>query len=162
MLRAVNEMARHDAFLQDPAVLVDVLQEHVQRGEPLNQSSLDRLPFARRDDARQQIVGKDALGALVVAIDGECDPLVQERAVGILLSVAQICRRQLEQAAMQRVVRLARLARSIEHLVVTVVECILGKQTVAHAHRPLWPHHRASYGKSGPLKLREHKCRWLL
>ena len=124
MLRTVDEMAWDDAFLQDAAILVDVLEEHVQRGEPLNQPALDRLPFVRRDDARQQIVGKDALGALVVAVDREGHALMQERAVGILLAVAQIRRRQLEQAAMQRLVRLARLARSIEHLVVAVVECV--------------------------------------
>ena len=71
----------------------------------LNQAPLDRGPLARRDDARQQIVGKDALGALIVAVDRERHALMQEGAVGILLPLPQVSGRELEQPAIQRLVR---------------------------------------------------------
>ena len=77
---AVDQLARHDAFREDPALVVDVLEEQVDRGQPLRQPALERLPLGGRDDARQQVVGKDALGALVVAVDREGDALGEERA----------------------------------------------------------------------------------
>jgi hypothetical protein len=84
---------------------------------------------------------------------------MQERAVGILLPMAQIGRRQLEETAMQRLVGLSRRTRSIEHFVVALVECVFRKQIVAYAQGPLWSHYCASYGKCGPPQLHEHKCR---
>ena len=80
VLRAVDQLARHDAFREDAAVVVDVAQEQVERGQALRQAALDRLPLRRGQDARQQVVGKDALGAGLIAVDRERDALLQERA----------------------------------------------------------------------------------
>ena len=76
---AVDQLARDDALGEDAPLVVDVLQEQVDRGQPLRQAALERVPLARRDDARQQVEREDALGALLVAVDRERDALGQER-----------------------------------------------------------------------------------
>ena len=65
-------------------------------------------PFVVRNDARQQVVGKHALGALVVAIDGEGDALMQKRQIGGLLALAQFLGRKLQQCLKQSLIVLAR------------------------------------------------------
>ncbi|MNJ80078.1 hypothetical protein D3C77_783250 [compost metagenome] len=55
---------RDDAGLEDALVVVDVLQEQVQRLHPLDTATLDRAPLAGADAARDDIEGDQALGAL--------------------------------------------------------------------------------------------------
>ena len=45
---AVDQLARHDAVGEDPALVVDVLEEQVERGDPLRQPALDRVPLGGR------------------------------------------------------------------------------------------------------------------
>jgi hypothetical protein len=70
--------------------VVDVLEEQVDRGQTLREAALERAPLRRRDDARQQVERKDALGALLVAVDGEGDALGQKRLVGFHLTLAEL------------------------------------------------------------------------
>ena len=60
---------------------VDILQEQVQRHDALRQSGLQAVPFESRDDARDQVEGKEAFRAAAVAVDGEGDALQQERQI---------------------------------------------------------------------------------
>ena len=62
-------------------VVVDVLEKKVEREHALLEPLLDRRPFCRRNDARHQVEGEDALGALLIAVDGEGDALAQEGSV---------------------------------------------------------------------------------
>ena len=59
--------------------MVDVVEEEVERGDPLDQAGLDLLPLARRDDARERVEREDPLRALVVAVDREGDALLEEQ-----------------------------------------------------------------------------------
>ena len=83
---AVDQLARHDAFGEDPALVVDVLQEQVDRRQALRQAAVERPPLRGGDDPRQQVERKDALGALLVAVDREGDALGQEGLVGLDLA----------------------------------------------------------------------------
>ncbi len=73
MFAAVDQFARNDAFGEDPAFVVDVTQEKIQSGEALREAALDLRPLMRGNDARDEIVGEDALGAFFAAVDGEGD-----------------------------------------------------------------------------------------
>ena len=53
MLRALDDFLRDDPFLQDALVVIDVVQEHVQRRDALDEAALDMLPLLLRDDARE-------------------------------------------------------------------------------------------------------------
>ena len=78
--------------------MVDVLEEKIQRGNTLGEATFDLAPLLVRDDARKQIIGKYALRALVVAVDGERNPLMQKREVGGLLALAQFFGRKFQQS----------------------------------------------------------------
>ena len=74
---AIDQVARHDAGVQDGLAMVDVLDEAVQRRDPLHQPLLHARPLAGGDDARDQVEGNQALRArpalILVAIDGKGD-----------------------------------------------------------------------------------------
>ena len=58
--------------------MIDVVQEKVERGDALGQAALDQVPFARRDDARDQVERENPLRSLVVVVDREGDALTGE------------------------------------------------------------------------------------
>ena len=78
MAATVDEFARDDAIGEDAAAMVDIFEEEVERGDALGEAAFDFAPFVVRDDARQEIVGEDALGAFFVAVDGEGDALMEK------------------------------------------------------------------------------------
>ena len=71
----------------------------------------DLRPFIGGNDARDQVVGEDALGAFFAAVNGEGDAFLEEGEVGGLLAFAQFFGSQAEQRALQRLIVLARNAR---------------------------------------------------
>ncbi len=73
---------RDDAGLEDFLVVIDVVQEQVERPDPLAQAGLQRLPFGRRDDARDDVERDQPLLAGFLAIDGEGDADAVEGEVG--------------------------------------------------------------------------------
>jgi hypothetical protein len=77
--------------------VIDVLQKKVQRGNALRESALDLVPFVARNDSRQKIIGENPFSSLLVAVDRERDPLVQEGEVGCLLPLFEFTWRQFQQ-----------------------------------------------------------------
>ena len=76
LLAAVDDLARHNAVRENAALGVNVFQEEIECGNALGQPFFHDGPFARRDHARQQIVGKDLFRAFFASVDGEGDALV--------------------------------------------------------------------------------------
>ncbi len=131
----MHQLARHDAFREDSALVVDVLQEQIDRGEPLRQATFDRAPFAGRDDAWQQIVREDALGPGFVSVDGERDALGQERLVGVGLPLAELRQRGCEQVLDERAALRPRLSGRVQQLVVRVIEGVPGEDLSGRTQR---------------------------
>ena len=50
-----DQLPRHDAVVDDLAPVVDVVDEAVQRADPLGQAALDRRPLRRRDHPRHEV-----------------------------------------------------------------------------------------------------------
>ena len=89
---AKYQLARDDPFRENAPFVVNVLQEQIDRGEPLREPPLECGPLAGGQNARQQIKWKDPFGALLVAVDGERDALSEEGAIGIELPALQLLR----------------------------------------------------------------------
>jgi hypothetical protein len=89
MLAAIDKLAGNDFVVEDFFVGVDVAEEVIEGGDALGEAALNEVPLSRSDQARQQIIGKDALGAFVAAVDGEGDSLGEEGKVGRLLAALQ-------------------------------------------------------------------------
>ncbi len=78
----IDLFGRHDARAHDVAVVIDVVDEQIERLHPLAQAGFERLPFAARDDARDQIEGNQPLGAGQIAVDREGDAHAAKQQVG--------------------------------------------------------------------------------
>ena len=74
-----EERARDLPFADDPLLVVDVVEEEVERAHPLDQPALEPVPLPAGDHPRNQVEREDPLDALVLAVDREADPLVHER-----------------------------------------------------------------------------------
>ena len=86
MFAGVNNAAGYNAIFDDFAVVVDVVEEEIQRGDPLSQPALDLFPFRRGDNPGQQIVRKNPLRAFVASVNRECNSLVEERLVSFVFT----------------------------------------------------------------------------
>ena len=128
MPAGVDDAAGNHAVLDDLPLVIDVLEEQIERGDALRQAALDDVPVTGRHDARQQIVREDALGRLVAAVDREGDALVEEGQVRLLLAAQQLLGRQLQQLLVQLAVVTARLRLAVEHLVEGLREAVAGEQ----------------------------------
>jgi hypothetical protein len=82
-----HQFARQQAGTQDFLVVVDVVQEAVERRHALHQAGLHALPFMGGNDARYQVERNEALGAgaalVLVAVDGERDADTPEDDLGL-------------------------------------------------------------------------------
>ena len=97
--------------------MIDVVDEEVQRADALLEAPLDPVPFGRRHDPRDEIEGKDPLGAGAVAVHVERDSHVQECALGRLLPPQQLAIDHRLDQLDQRPGGRSRLAPVLEHLV---------------------------------------------
>ena len=93
---ARDELGRDEAVLEDLLLVVDVLDEPVDRGDALDAARLDDLPVGGRDDARDDVEGQDAVDRVLVGVNGEGDAEIEELAVGGARAALQ--RRGLEAA----------------------------------------------------------------
>ena len=71
--RAEDELRRHEAAAEDLLLVVDVVQEQVERPDPLLEPTLDPPPLLRRDDPRDEIERDDLLEPARILVDGEGD-----------------------------------------------------------------------------------------
>jgi hypothetical protein len=92
-LRVVQDLVGgDDAGPDDVLLVIDVVQEAVQRRHALDQALFQMGPLARRDDAGNQVERDQALGARTVlvlgAIDREGDPHAAKDHLGFLTPAA--------------------------------------------------------------------------
>ena len=140
MLATVDELARDDAVGEDFGVGVDVAEKQIERGDALREPALDAVPLLGGDQAGQQIVREDALGAFFAAVDGECDALGEEGEVDRLLAAAQLVGGQGGKGFGERAVLRPHLSAGRAHLIVGLVERVVSEERfqldwVACGHR---------------------------
>ncbi len=81
-LRLEDQLFRDDALAEDAAVVVNVVEEEVERLDALEQAGLHRLPFRGGDRPGDEVEGENLLDPAAVGIDGKGDALVDEDEVG--------------------------------------------------------------------------------
>ena len=70
-----DDLFRDDAVPQNILLVINVVEEKVQRRNPLNETALHFVPLVSRDDSRKQVEWENSLRPLVVVIDCEGDAL---------------------------------------------------------------------------------------
>ena len=149
-LRRRHHVLRQHAVADDPLLVVQVVDQHVERGDPLPQAALQHLPFVAADDPRHDVERNDPLAALPVAVHVERDAELHHRPVGRPLTADQVVRRDAADAMKERLAIGPRLAGLIEHFVVELVGLVLeeprfegiGRGRVARQLRPGTGHQR--------------------
>jgi hypothetical protein len=116
-----DQLPRHDAVVDDLAPVVDVVDEAVERADPLGQSALDLGPLGGGDDARDEVERERAVAHRPVEVRTagvERDPLLHEDRVAAAAGVGELVAAELGQRAGQRLGVGAGAARRGEDLVV--------------------------------------------
>ncbi len=131
-------LGRHQPGLEDLLVVVDVVQEAIQRGHALTQPFLHVFPLVTGDDARNQVEGDQPLGAGAVlvfgAVDGEGDADAAEDHLRLVATVAhQFLRLRLQPAFVGAVV-VPHLAAADAHFIEAGwhAERLLGEHQVSN------------------------------
>ena len=75
---AEDDFGRDDPVLDDTLLVVDVVEEEIQRRDALDETGLNMLPLASGHDAREGIEREDAFRAFLVSVDRERDALFEE------------------------------------------------------------------------------------
>src|SRR5271169_2663661 len=101
MSARVDDLARDCLVRQYAAFMINVLEEQIERGDALGEARLDLPPLSASDDARQQVVREDPLGALFTAVNIEGDSLIEEGKICCLLAPPQLIGRNRKQPAEQ-------------------------------------------------------------
>jgi hypothetical protein len=114
---ALDQPGRDLAGLHDLLVVVNVVQEHVQRTHPLLDALGQALPFPVVDDPRHEVERDQPLGRLRLAIDGESDAGAPEEALGLAGLLDQQFGVLLAVPGMETLVGLAHTRLAYQHLV---------------------------------------------
>ncbi len=125
-----HQLARHDPVGQDFPLVVDVVQEHVQRAHALDDAGLDLLPLGRGDHAGDQVERQDAVDRGGVGIDGEGDAAFQQVALGVHGAAAQGFDRELRQPGAEQVEAGMRRLATAHRLAEEAVRVVALEQTV--------------------------------
>ena len=78
-LGVVDQRLRDDLVPDDLSVVIEVVDEEVERLQPLVQAGLDAAPFADRYDAGDDVERSGAVVVFPVTVDSEGDALVDNR-----------------------------------------------------------------------------------
>ncbi len=113
-----NQPLGHDMIADDLALVVDVVDEQIQRVDSLFQSTFDAVPLGRIENARHDVERPDLFGAGFVAVHVEGDAHVQQRQIGGFLATLQFAVGEQRQAARQQLGARPGTPLGVEHLVV--------------------------------------------
>ena len=88
--RVVEQVGREHPVGDDPPVVVDVVDEVVERPQPLGEPALDDAPLVAVDQARDDVERPGPVDVLTVGVDGERDPHREDLEIGHPLAFAHL------------------------------------------------------------------------
>ena len=96
-----DQILGHDAGLQNLAAVVNVLDVGVDGLDALLEAALQRLPFGRRQDARNDVEGDQPLLRLGIAVDRKGDADAAEEQLRLAPAEVEHVRRNLAEPVRQ-------------------------------------------------------------
>ncbi len=91
---AEDAVPRDNAGVEDRLIVIDVVQERVERLYALPQAAVEHLPFRRGNDPRNDVERNQPLGSAVLAVYGERDAHAMECAFRLLALLRDAARRR--------------------------------------------------------------------
>src|SRR5207248_2622330 len=144
-----NVIFWNHAIAQNGLIVIDVVQEKIERGNSLLQTALDLFPFLSGNNSRDEIEGENPLSALSVAVNREGDALAQESERGQVTFAIEFSFRQLGETLQQTLIMGPGPARHGKHLIIEFARIVAGEE-LDHEFSlssPLW---RLKQKRSGP------------
>ena len=123
----LDVIPRNHPVLEDLLVVVDVVQEQVERDNPLGEAGLEVFPLIASDHAGHRIERKDPLGPAVVVVNVEGDAVAEEIQLRIGLAGEEFPGVEPAEGIHQRAAVAADLAAGFEHLVVKGAWVVAGE-----------------------------------
>ncbi len=108
-----HQIPRHDAGGEDLTVVINVVEEHVERADPLDRALRQCPPLVGGEHPRHHVERDQALRAALAAIDQEGDAEAAEQHRRLVVLLAQPLGRQLLEPA--RETRIGRARRAVGH-----------------------------------------------
>jgi hypothetical protein len=126
----LNHVGGNDTRLDDGLVVIDVVDEPIQREDALLETAFDRVPLRGRHDPRHEVEREDALGTRAVTVDVERDAHLHQRAFGRTLTTEQLAVGQRVDELDQRARERSGHAARFEHLVKEPTRLVLDEPHV--------------------------------
>ncbi len=79
---AEDQIGGDDAIPEDLLLVIEVVEQEIEGGDPLDDPALDMLPFRCREHAWDRVERQDAVDRVGLGIDREGDPQIVERLLG--------------------------------------------------------------------------------
>ncbi len=148
VLRTRQELCRKDLSLQHALLVVNVIDELIQRTQTLLQASRDALPLALSNHARDDVEWPFAIDFVALRVDREGDSERANRRFGCLLSHAQFIDAEPSEQFSGGAHAVPRQSRGAEQLIETGAGIIL-----EHARAPTQhPSHEPAARKSAQIE----------
>ena len=94
---AEDQLGGNDPRLEDLTVVINVVNEKIERADALLEPALDPVPFGGGDQPGDRVERNDAFDALLAAIDRKRDPLLPHRQVSQLVAPFELVRSEVDQ-----------------------------------------------------------------
>ncbi len=125
-LRRIDDLSRDAPLAQDPLVVVNVVQERIERANPLHDSAIDPVPLGGGQDARDDVEREDSFGSRCLRVHRERHAALQEHGVDRLYARQDFVAGERRERRHQLRVVFARASIGEEQFVVLRRTCIGG------------------------------------
>src|SRR5438128_2331767 len=113
---------------QNDLIVINIVNEDIERMNALPKTALDYSPFIRSDDSGNDVEWKDPLGARLIAINVESDANAEQRLLGRLLIEPEFSVIERGDSLKQQTRARSRHAIRFEHLVVKTTRSVSVKK----------------------------------
>ena len=137
VLCAAHNFLRNDLLLEDPLLVVHVVEEQIQGHEPLDKTALNMLPLIGGNDTRDQIEWENSLSAFIATVNGEGDPLIEIGFFGQKSLAIELAILHLRKAPREALIMRAHYSARGEHLIEEISDLVFFEQPVHFISLPM-------------------------
>ena len=124
---AKDQIRRNHPVAQHVLVVINVVEQEVDRGDPLDDPALDVAPFLGRQDARQDVERQDPVDRLRIGIDRKGNAEIVKLGIGGGGALLECADRQTGEALADDMAR-----RAAQHLAIKALRIVTAEDRAIH------------------------------
>src|SRR5262245_36190589 len=126
MFCAEDQVSGNYLVSNDSLIVIDVVEEQVERGDTLYQAAFKVGPLSSWNDPWNQVKRKNAFDALLLlAVDSERNALIEERDVSVATTFVERLGRHLGKHFMQSTIMRSRFSGGGEHFIEEIADFVV-------------------------------------